>query len=234
MSRKWFGIAVLIIAAIALFSVSSCGDPQELVSISVQPGTETVGASNIPVSTDAGFSVQLAAQGSYLHPPVTKDITNQVAWASNTPEMFAVNSTGLLTATGAACGSTLISATVTTNADASGVSSSGANVTGYMTASVVCFVSSNGGGGGGEPTLTLNFSGGGTGTVIVSPSEFSCASTEVQCVTSFPTNTTVILTATPVAPSVFGGWSGGGCTGTGTCTILLQGDTIVTVTAMFN
>jgi hypothetical protein len=230
MSRKWFGIAVLIIAAIALFSVSSCGNPQELVSISVQPGTETVGAANTPLSADAGFAVQLTAQGSYIHPPVTKDITNQVTWASNTPQMFTVNSTGLLTATGAACGSTLVSATVTTNADASGVSSSGANVTGSMTASVVCFVSSGGGSGAGEPTLTLNFAGGGTGTVIVSPSEFSCASTEVQCVTSFPTDTTVVLTATPVAPSVFGGWSGGGCTGTATCTILLEADTIVTAT----
>jgi hypothetical protein len=230
MSRKWFGIAVLIIAAIALFSVSSCGNPQELVSISVQPGTETVGAANTPLSADLGFAVQLTAQGSYIHPPVTKDITNQVTWASNTPQMFTVNSTGLLTATGATCGSTLVSATVTTNADASGLSSSGANVTGYMTASVVCFVGSGGGSGAGEPTLTLNFAGGGTGTVIVSPSEFSCASTEVQCVTSFPTDTTVVLTATPVAPSVFGGWSGGGCTGTATCTILLETDTIVTAT----
>jgi hypothetical protein len=230
MSRKWFGIAVLIISAIALFSVSSCGNPQELVSISVQPGTETVGAANTPLSADLGFAVQLTAQGSYIHPPVTKDITNQVTWASNTPQMFTVNSTGLLTATGAACGSTLVSATVTTNADASGVSSSGANVTGSMTASVVCFVSSGGGSGAGEPTLTLNFAGGGTGTVIVSPSEFSCASTEVQCVTSFPTDTTVVLTATPVAPSVFGGWSGGGCTGTATCTILLETDAIVTAT----
>jgi Divergent InlB B-repeat domain len=229
MSRKWFGIAVLIVAAIALFSVSSCGDPQELVSISVQPGTETVGASNIPLSSDNGFAVQLTAQGSYVHPPVTKDITNQVTWVSNTPQMFTVNSTGLLTATGAACGSTVVSATVTTNADASGVSSSGAVVTGYMTASVVCYVSTSSSGGG-EPTLTLNFAGGGTGTVIVSPSEFSCASTEVQCVTSFPTDTVVTLTATPVAPSVFGGWSGGGCSGATTCTILMQSDTIVTAT----
>jgi hypothetical protein len=236
MNRKWFGIIALIVAAVWLLSVASCGDSQQLVSISVSPGSETVGASNIPVGADAGFSVQLTALGSYLHPPVTKDITDQVTWASSTPEMFTVSSTGLLTATGAACGSTLISATVQTNADASGLSASGAVVTGSMTASVVCFVSSSGGGGGsggGEPTLTLSFAGGGTGTVIVSPSEFSCASTQISCVTSFPADTTVLLTATPVAPSVFGGWSGGGCTGSSTtCTVLLQTDS--TVTATFN
>jgi hypothetical protein len=228
MSGKWFSIIALIIAAIVLFSVSSCGDPQELVSITVTPGTETIGASNIPVSADTGFFVQLTAQGNYVHPPVTKDITNQVTWASNTPEMFTVSSTGLLTATGKACGGTIISATVQTNADASGLSASGAIVTGYMTANVVCFVSSSGGGGGGEPTVTVNFSGGGTGTVTSSPSQLNCASTDISCVTSFPTGTAVSLTAIPVAPSVFGGWAGG-CTGA-SCTILLQTDTIATAT----
>jgi len=39
-----------------------------------------------------------------IHPPVTKDITNQVTWNSNTPDMVTVSSTGLITDTGFSCG----------------------------------------------------------------------------------------------------------------------------------
>lgn len=227
MNAKWFGIVALIAAALSLLSVSSCGDPQELVSITIQPAVETVGASTIPVSADRGAQVQLRALGAYVHPPVTKDITSQVTWASNDVQMFTVSSTGLLTATGFACGGSLISATVNSNADGSGVSSSGAIVTGYMTANVVCYT---GNGGGNEPTLTVSFAGLGVGTVTSSPLNLSCASTAGICVGSFPAGTSVTLTATAVPPSTFGGW-GGGCVGAA-CTIVLQQDT--TVTATFN
>lgn len=231
MNRKWFAIAAPFIAAILLLSVASCGDPQTLQSITVQPGTENVGATNIPVPADAGFQVQLRALGNYLHPPATKDITNQVTWTSNTPQMFTVTSAGLLTATGFACGGTLVSATLQTNSDGSGVSSSGAVVTGYMTANVICYTSTGSGGGSAEPVLTVNFQGSGTGVVASSTSGFSCSSTAVSCVDSFPSGTTVVLNATPLSPSTFGGWSGG-CTGTGACTLLMESDT--TVTATFN
>jgi hypothetical protein len=70
---------------------------------------------------------------------VTKDITSQVTWASNTPQMVIVDSKGLITVTGDACGGTIISATVTTNSSAGDISSSGALVTGSMNANVVCF-----------------------------------------------------------------------------------------------
>jgi hypothetical protein len=232
MSRKWFGLAALIVIASSLLTVSSCGDPQELVGITVQPATETFGASDIPIIADAGLQVQLRALGSYVHPPVTKDITSQATWTSNDPQMVTVTPGGLATATGNACGATLISATVGTNADGSGVSSSGAIVTGYMTANVVCYTGGGSGGGAAEPELTINFSGSGTGTVTSSTSGFSCASTAVSCIDSFASGTTVSLTATAVAPATFGGWSGGGCTGTSTCVLLLETNTIVT--AAFN
>src|SRR5205085_1397824 len=107
--------------------------------ITVVPSTETFGAADIPVELDKGANVQLRALGSFIHPPVTKDITNQVAWASNTPDMVTVNSTGLITATGGACGGTIISATVTTNHSSANIDSNGAIVTGTMQANVVCF-----------------------------------------------------------------------------------------------
>jgi List-Bact-rpt repeat protein len=229
MSRKWFSILALIATA-TLLSLSSCADPQELVGITVQPVSVTFGATNIPVPADAGLTTQLTALGTYLHPPVTKDITNQVTWASSDNQEVTVSSTGLIKVTGVVCGpNTLISATVTTNADGSGVSSSGAVVTGAMTASVVCFTNTSGGSGA-APILTVNFQGSGTGTVT-SPT-FSCASTAISCVDSFPAGTTVTLTATPIAPSTFAGWSGGACTGTSTCVLLMETDT--TVTATFN
>jgi len=232
MIRKWLSIFALIAAAISLLSVSSCGDPQELISITVQPSVETIGNSSTPVQDDAGSEQQLRALGSYIHPPVTKDITTQVTWASNDTQMFTVSSTGLLRATGEACGGTLVSATVTTNHDGSGLSSSGAIVTGYMTANVTCFTGTgSGGNGGGEPVLTVNFLGNGTGVVANSNSTVNCPSTAGSCVNSFPTDTAVTLDATPISPSTFGGWSNG-CTGTGACNIVMHNDT--TVTATFN
>jgi len=53
--------------------------------------------------------------------------------------MVTVDANGLITATGNACGGTIISATVTTNHSSGNVSSTGALVTGSMTANVVCF-----------------------------------------------------------------------------------------------
>lgn len=71
--------------------------------------------------------------------------------------------------------------------------------------------------------------GTGSGTVTSSPSGINCGST---CSKSFSSGTTVTLTATPAAGSVFAGWSGGGTSGAGTATINLTSNT--TVTATFN
>lgn len=138
MRKKVSALMGLCAAMFLLASLSACGHDQQLVSITVVPAVETFGATNIPVQLDAGLNVQLRALGSYIHPPVTKDITNQVVWVSNTPQMVTVNSTGLITATGQACGGTIISATVTTNHSSGAVSSTGSLVTGSMTANVVC------------------------------------------------------------------------------------------------
>jgi hypothetical protein len=138
MRKKVSALVGLCAAMGLLVSLSACGHDQQLVSITVVPGVETFGAPNIAVELDAGLNVQLRALGSYIHPPVTKDITNQVVWTSNTPQMVMVSSTGLITATGQACGGTIISATVTTNHSSGAISSSGALVTGSMTANVVC------------------------------------------------------------------------------------------------
>jgi hypothetical protein len=157
MSRKQYRSFLVAFAILALAGLPSCGHDQQLVSISIQPATQTFGASNIPVNLDAGLSVQLRALGSYIHPPVTKDVTDQVTWNSNTPEMVTVSATGLLTATGLSCGTALVSATVTTNHSSGNISSSGTIVTGYMSANVVCFHVNLGGSG---PTVAMHSRGG--------------------------------------------------------------------------
>ena len=138
MSKKSSALAGWCVALL-LAALSGCGHDQQLVSITIEPATETFGAETIPVNLDAGLNVQLRALGSYIHPPVTKDITNQVTWVSNTPDMVTVNATGLITATGHSCGSTIITATVMTNHSTGDIPSTGALVTGSMTARVVCF-----------------------------------------------------------------------------------------------
>ena len=231
MNGKWWSVVVLVAVAGLLLGVNSCGRDQQLVSIQIQPSVETFGSSTIPVFEDAGAQVQLRALGTYIHPPVTKDITSQVTWTSNTPQMVTVDSTGLVTATGASCGGTLISATVTTNTSAGGLTSSGAVVTGFMTANVVCFTSSSGGGSGaGSPALTLTFAGNGVGTVTSDPAGLSCSSPN-PCLTQYASGTPVTLTATATGTSVFGSWVGcDSAPSTNPCTLTLTGNRTVTVT----
>src|SRR5579864_9507317 len=205
MSDRLSALLGLFLAAFLLSTMSACGHDQQLESITIIPAVENFGSTKTPVIDDAGLNVQLRALGSYIHPPVTKDITSKVTWTSNTPQMVTVNSAGVITVTGATCGATLISATVTTNSSSGGISSSGALVTGFMTANVVCFTAS--GGGAGSPALTVTFAGNGSGTVTSSPTGLSCSSPNA-CLAQFASGSLVTLTAAPNAGSLFGSWVG--------------------------
>lgn len=87
----------------------------------------------------------------------------------------------------------------------------------------------SGSGSGGTFTLQVSKNGAGSGTVTSSPSGISCGT---SCSRSFSGGTGVTLTAVPASGSDFAGWSGGGCSGTGSCTV--QIDNNLTVTAAFN
>ena len=226
MNGKWLSVIALVVVAGSLLTVS-CGHSQQLVSIQIQPSVETFGASNIPVPANAGSQVQLRALGTYIHPPVTKDITDQVTWNSNDPQMMTVSSTGLLIATGGACGGTLVSATVNTNTSEGGLNSNGAIVTGYMTGNVVCYTST--GGGSGNPALSVIFASG-TGSVSSSPMGLGTCTSPGPCISqSFTSGTTVTLTATPTAPSTTATWPTCPSASANVCTVNLSGDTFVTV-----
>jgi Tol biopolymer transport system component len=75
-------------------------------------------------------------------------------------------------------------------------------------------------------TLTVSIAGTGSGTVTSSPAGIACPGT--TCSAQFADGTSVTLTATPGAGSEFVGWSGGGCSSTGTCQLTLSADTSVT------
>jgi hypothetical protein len=79
------------------------------------------------------------------------------------------------------------------------------------------------------PTLSVAKVGNGSGTVTSSPSGINCGAT---CTKNYLAGTVVTLTATAATGTTFAGWSGGGCSGTGTCTVTVNSFTAVT--ANFN
>ncbi len=76
-------------------------------------------------------------------------------------------------------------------------------------------------------TLTAVRVGTGTGTVTSGDGKINCGST---CSAAYADNSTVTLNATAAANSVFKGWSGGGCSGTGPCTVIIHENTNVSAT----
>jgi hypothetical protein len=67
----------------------------------------------------------------------------------------------------------------------------------------------------------------GAGTVTASPGNISCGSV---CSAAYTIGTPVTLSATPRKHYLFTGWSGGGCSSTGPCTVTLADATTVTAT----
>ena len=76
-------------------------------------------------------------------------------------------------------------------------------------------------------TLTITDNGTGAGKVTSSPAGINCGTV---CSEAVNAGSVVTLTAAPTSPATFTGWSGGGCTGTGTCSFTLNANTSVTAT----
>lgn len=100
---------------------------------------------------------------------------------------------------------------------------------------LVVLLTSCGGGGGGAPkpppapksfTLTVSVIGTGGGTVTSNPVGINCGN---DCSQSYGSGTSVTLTATPDANSVFAGWFGV-CSGTGSCVVAMNSNKAVTAT----
>lgn len=99
MSRNWFHL--LVICSATMF-VPGCGTGQQLVGIQVTPAGF--------VFEGVGAQGQFTALGTYIHPPATKDITNQVVWKIDVAHLATITQTGLVTAL-SVCGSGDVTAT---------------------------------------------------------------------------------------------------------------------------
>jgi pimeloyl-ACP methyl ester carboxylesterase len=72
-----------------------------------------------------------------------------------------------------------------------------------------------------SPNYSLTTIKTGSGSGVISPSSGI-----------YPGGTVITLIATAASGSIFGGWSGGGCSGTGSCTVTMNSN--MTITAVFN
>jgi hypothetical protein len=79
-------------------------------------------------------------------------------------------------------------------------------------------------------TLTVAKAGAGTGSVSSMPAGIGCDAPCSTAAAAFDEDTVVTLTAAAGPASVFDGWSGAGCSGTGTCTVTMSAARTVTAT----
>jgi Divergent InlB B-repeat domain len=73
-------------------------------------------------------------------------------------------------------------------------------------------------------SIKVSTSGAGNGSVTSDPVGINCP---VGCEAELNSGASVTLTATPETGSAFAGWSGGGCSGTGFCQVILNSATTV-------
>ena len=84
-----------------------------------------------------------------------------------------------------------------------------------------------------NPETILMITGTGGGSVTSNPPGIVCSVPFVEadnCVADFPVGATVSLTPAADSTSVFAGWSGGSCSGTGTCSFTSSSDQTITAT----
>jgi hypothetical protein len=109
MNRKWWSVIPIIAAAALLLSQPSCAHNQDLVSITLQP-------SGGFVFEGFGAQGQFTALGTYIHPPETKDVSNQVVWTLDIANFGTLTQTGQITYTRFdGCGSGDVTATFYSN-----------------------------------------------------------------------------------------------------------------------
>jgi hypothetical protein len=103
MKRSYIGFAFGALVSIgALLSFPGCGHDQKVVSLQVQPASFTFGTPN--------GSEQFSAIATYIHPPATKDVTNQVTWNID-DGVVNISTAGVVTPALGYCGGGTISAT---------------------------------------------------------------------------------------------------------------------------
>jgi hypothetical protein len=203
MNAKWFGMVALILAAISLLCVPSCGYNQHLISIQVVPPGATFNS--------VGSSLTFKALGTYLHPPATKDITDQVKWSVDSQDLVTITNTSLVTDV-SICGSGNLMASLY---DAPNYVFGTAFLKGGGVGTATC----------NQAILSVNVAG--SGSVVDSTGAINCPGT---CSAAYTLGSQIGLTATPGAGAALSSWANCSSFAGNTCTVLLNVDTTVTAT----
>lgn len=180
MKRGYIGLAMSVMVALGAFlSLPSCGHDQKVVSLTIAPTSFTF-LSNDPKQTGE----QYTATATYIHPPVTKDVTSQVTWAVD-DQIVSMNAGYVVPVGGISCGGGTIMATIPEGTGgASNIVSAYATVTVDNPAILQCP------GGGTVATLSVGVTG--TGLVTSTPAGISCPGI---CIASYDVGASVLLTA---------------------------------------
>jgi hypothetical protein len=225
MKRSYFGLALGALVAVgAVLSLPSCGHDQKLMTITVSPPAFTF------LTVDEGQTTNFKAYGSYIHPPSMKEITTQVTWNADVPEVITVASgaaAGGTVTTAGGCGISDISATAP-------VGTGGASniVVGFGSVTVndpnnkICP-----GGSSQQATLAVILAGTTHGTITSIPGGATCPG---PCGALFTVGSLVVLNATFNSGSTSVSWDG--CTPgnpPSTCTLTMPANGVL-VTATFN
>src|SRR6202044_2453284 len=122
-----------------------------------------------------GAYFNFTAIGTYIHPPATKDITDQVTWKSDNPQVVQVSSTGVVSPN-AGCGLANISASFYDSpnyvvSNSVPITVNGPSADGCTPAGI-------------QPTLTVTVTGTTSGNVTSSPAGISCT-TGSSCSSQF-------------------------------------------------
>jgi hypothetical protein len=199
MKRSYIALALGALVTVgAVLSLPSCGHSQKLVSLEIQPGTFTF-LDPYPTGTE-----QYTAIGTYIHPPATMDVTNQVTWKID-DGVVSMTTPGLFTPAPGYCGGGNISATVP-----EGTGGASNIMIAYATVTVDNPEVSTCPGGNTEGTLSVQITPNGGGTVTSLTYGINCPS--VTCIAVVPVGASVALTAAANSGYSFLTWTG--CTTT--------------------
>lgn len=144
------------------------------------------------------------------------NFTNCIAMTSATPVFSGGNTIATITPAASLTANQLYKIRVTTIAQSTGgqtLSSAYTSPTGFTTGYTL--------------TVSKTGTGAANGTVTSNVGGISCGST---CAAGYANNTVVTLTASVPGGSTFAGWSGGGCSGTGTCVSTMTSARSITAT----
>jgi trimeric autotransporter adhesin len=101
--RNRFFPGVFLLAGL-LIPLASCSNDPSLTSIVISPSTVSI---ELAADGSTQGHTQYTAIGYYTHPnhpAITKDLTDQVTWASSDTQVATISNTGLATVTGYVAG----------------------------------------------------------------------------------------------------------------------------------